>query len=244
MDAATWRTMLERTLDDGRLSRAEAQALGAWLTDAREAATPAGEADARRRLRAEVFRLARERAAQEGAEGLLAWAEAVVARLDAVRAGPAPPPSRSEAWFGPGPDCLRALLATWRGVRGQADVCVFTVTDDRITSAMLEAMRRGVRIRLITDDAKREDLGSDVERLRVAGAQVAVDGGPAHMHHKFAVFDGRLLLNGSFNWTRSASEANAENLVATDEPGLVRAFAGAFERLWRKLGDVGPGDSR
>ena len=60
-------------------------------------------------------------------------------------------------------------------------------------------------------------------------------GNEAHMHHKFAIFDGDLLLNGSFNWTRSASELNEENLIITPDPVLVRAFAGRFEELWGRL---------
>lgn len=47
-------------------------------------------------------------------------------------------------------------------------------------------------------------------------------GPQAHMHHKFAVIDGRLLVNGSFNWTRQAVLYNQENCVVTDNPQLVR----------------------
>lgn len=42
------------------------------------------------------------------------------------------------------------------------------------------------------------------------------------MHHKFAVIDGRLLVNGSFNWTRQAVLYNQENCVVTDNAQLVR----------------------
>ncbi|MCB1610410.1 MAG: hypothetical protein KDI60_01280, partial [Xanthomonadales bacterium] len=56
-----------------------------------------------------------------------------------------------------------------------------------------------------------------------------------HMHHKFALFDGRWLLNGSFNWTRSASRANDENLVVTNDPKQLRLFGAQFEGLWERL---------
>ncbi|MCA9056002.1 MAG: endonuclease, partial [Planctomycetaceae bacterium] len=49
--------------------------------------------------------------------------------------------------------------------RETVDVCVFTITDDRITRAILDAHRRRVRIRILSDDDKSGDLGSDVERL-------------------------------------------------------------------------------
>lgn len=238
MDAATWRTLLERTLEDGRLSRGEAQALAAWLAD--DVPDDAG----RQRLRAEVFRLARVHAERGGAGALLSWAERVSARLDAARPAAAAPHAATQVFFGPGPACLGALQAAWRAVRRTADVCVFTITDDRIREAMEGAVRRGVRVRLVTDDGKQDDLGSDIGHLARSGVEVVVDASSAHMHHKFAVFDGRVLLNGSFNWTRSASEVNAENLVRSEEPALVSAFQTEFDRLWSRLGDVRPGAGR
>lgn len=53
------------------------------------------------------------------------------------------------------------------------------------------------------------------------------------MHHKFAIFDGQCLLNGSFNWTRSTTESNQENLLVTTNPALVEFFRKEFERLRR-----------
>jgi phosphatidylserine/phosphatidylglycerophosphate/cardiolipin synthase-like enzyme len=55
------------------------------------------------------------------------------------------------------------------------------------------------------------------------------------MHHKFAIFDGELLLNGSYNWTRSAAEHNQENFTVTNDPAVVRRFAEAFARMWEHL---------
>ena len=74
-----------------------------------------------------------------------------------------------------------------------------------------------------------------VAQLRAAGVPTMVDRTSAHMHHKFAIFDGQWLLNGSYNWTRSACAHNEENLVATNDPTLVRQFQGAFDQLWVQL---------
>ena len=52
----------------------------------------------------------------------------------------------------------------------------------------------------------------------------------------FALFDGRLLANGSFNWTRSATTNNDENLVVTDDANLVRVFGLQFGKLWQQFG--------
>jgi phosphatidylserine/phosphatidylglycerophosphate/cardiolipin synthase-like enzyme len=53
------------------------------------------------------------------------------------------------------------------------------------------------------------------------------------MHHKFAVFDGKLAATGSYNWTQSAERANYENLIFLDDPAVVSRFATEFQRLWQ-----------
>jgi len=58
-----------------------------------------------------------------------------------------------------------------------------------------------------------------------------------HMHHKFAIVDGRLLINGSFNWTRQAVLYNQENCVVTDNGSLVSSVRflgcpGIVSRVW------------
>ena len=74
---------------------------------------------------------------------------------------------------------------------------------------------------------------SDIDELAAAGIPVAMDRSPAHMHHKFALFDGRILLNGSYNWTRSAAADNEENIVLSSDVSLLAGFSAQFERLWQ-----------
>ena len=90
-------------------------------------------------------------------------------------------------------------------------------------------------MRVVTDNDKAADLGSDVAELAAAGVPVRVDRTPFHMHHKFALFDDARLLAGSYNWTRGAAEQNEESLIDTGDPGLLRAFAGQFAKLWEAL---------
>lgn len=134
--------------------------------------------------------------------------------------------------FSPGEDCLDVIRGEFARARRTVDVCVFTITDDRIRAAMLDARRRGVLIRVISDDDKSMDEGSDIESLRRAGIEVRLDQTDSHMHHKFAVYDGARLLSGSYNWTRSAASYNQENVVVTAERAVVERFRDEFERLW------------
>jgi len=55
------------------------------------------------------------------------------------------------------------------------------------------------------------------------------------MHHKYAVFDEKTTLTGSYNWTRSAAEYNEENIVITADSRITRQFLNEFEKLWKSL---------
>jgi len=184
-----------------------------------------------RYLRNRGFDMVREMVAARPGDtrDALRWLEQVVKTLDAASQAA---PTVSSAWFAPGENCLRNLRARMRVARSTLDVCVFTIADNRLSDEIIAAHQRGVRVRVVSDNDKQHDAGSDIVQLVGAGIEVRLDAGPSHMHHKFALFDGRLLANGSFNWTRSATTHNDENLVVTDDANLVRSFAQQFEVLW------------
>jgi cardiolipin hydrolase len=140
-----------------------------------------------------------------------------------------------EAHFSPGEDCLRAISRRISNAKKSIDLCVFTITDDRLSSLILDAQHRKVRLRIITDNDKAMDEGSDVDRFREVGIEVREDRSPFHMHHKFALFDKSILITGSYNWTRGAARDNQENLIVSSELPLTSAFQNAFDRLWESL---------
>ena len=231
---------LSQSLADRKLSGGERSALADWL--AKNVAT-----DQHRGLaRHTAFEVARRAIADPVAVDVVEWLEDVMKVLAPL----APPvahapgsPGKDEAFFAPGERCLQQIVHRFGQCRRTADVCVFTITDDRISRAILDAHRRGVAVRIVTDNEKQHDAGSDVQKFHEAGIAVKTDDmhGPAdtglngHMHHKFAIFDGTHLLNGSYNWTRGAADLNFENVVDTADAALVAAFAAEFARLWNRF---------
>lgn len=52
------------------------------------------------------------------------------------------------------------------------------------------------------------------------------------MHHKFVIIDDDILITGSANWTMQALFGNAENIIITNHPVLLKRFVEEFEKLW------------
>ena len=226
MDVDALDRILREAVQDFRLDteeKVELRALGQTLDPGRV-----------RFLRNRAFDIVREELLSDPGDAAagLRWLEQVIKTLDAASETA---PVVSSAYFSPGDSCLRRLGDLMRSCRTSLDICVFTIADDRLTDAILACHARGVRVRIVSDNDKQHDSGSDIARLRDHGVSVRLDDTPAHMHHKFALFDGRLLANGSFNWTRSATRDNDENLVVSDDANLVRVFGLQFEKLWRQF---------
>lgn len=218
--------LLRHTLADFRVSRGEKRVLNQVLDEM--------DADQRQLARARrlAFEIARGEIVSPDAAAVLHWLEEILKLLqfDAVENQ-----ITSEAHFSPGNNCGRKIAGLFRTARRHVDVCVFTITDDRIADAILDAHQRGVAIRIISDNDKSTDMGSDIARLSRKGIPVRIDRSEYHMHHKYAIFDQRRLLTGSYNWTRSAARYNEENFIVTDNKNLLRAFSREFQNLWERL---------
>ncbi|XP_064180094.1 mitochondrial cardiolipin hydrolase isoform X1 [Anguilla rostrata] len=123
---------------------------------------------------------------------------------------------------------LRHLLSA----AASLDLCVFAFSSQELGRAVLLLQGRGVAVRVLTDRDYMRITGSQIGALRSAGICVRHEMGAVHMHHKFAVVDGRRLITGSLNWTLTAIQSNKENILVTEEPDLVLPFIGEFQQLW------------
>jgi phosphatidylserine/phosphatidylglycerophosphate/cardiolipin synthase-like enzyme len=63
---------------------------------------------------------------------------------------------------------------------------------------------------------------------------VVIDEQPAIAHSKIFVFDQQSVLTGSFNFTKSAQQRNAENLIIIKgDANLVRAYTENWNIRWK-----------
>jgi phosphatidylserine/phosphatidylglycerophosphate/cardiolipin synthase-like enzyme len=111
------------------------------------------------------------------------------------------------------------------------DMALFELRSPRLAGVLARAKERGVRVRLILD-AEHAKQGLAAGEVRLLGGKNM--GGRGIMHHKFALFDKKQVVTGSFNWTPGAEHANYENALLLDDPNMVGAYSREFETLWRR----------
>jgi phosphatidylserine/phosphatidylglycerophosphate/cardiolipin synthase-like enzyme len=66
------------------------------------------------------------------------------------------------------------------------------------------------------------------------GIPVFIDDKHAIAHNKIMIIDDRVVITGSFNFTKAAENKNAENLLILDDlPDLTRAYQDNFQQHLR-----------
>lgn len=169
------------------------------------------------------------------------WAPGLSSPLRPVTQAAAP-----RVYFTPFEDAGRAVVQEIKKVtqakqqdpagRHTIHAAIYNINDWRITDALIQAHQAGVELRLLIDGRKlRPSATWQTEDDRLLAAGVPLCGvryrGRGAMHMKFALFDGRRLATGSFNWELGSSTENHENMVLTDAPELVAAYARRFVAL-------------
>lgn len=118
-------------------------------------------------------------------------------------------------------------------------VAWFTQLD--LFNAIIGALDRGVNVSLILikDIINCGDYGLDFSLyLQKGGKLCFVNKRNILMHNKFCIFDGSILITGSYNWTYSAENRNAENIIITDEGNVCEDYTKYFTDLWNQLTEV------
>ncbi len=58
------------------------------------------------------------------------------------------------------------------------------------------------------------------------------------MHHKFMIIDGKMVINGSMNFTWYGMHKNHENIMVVKNTQIAQFFCNEFESLWNAGNDL------
>lgn len=184
-------------------------------------------------LKSEIKKLAIEKISGKGNELIIEWmyeANKLLSSQSSQNKKDIP-----RVIFSPGEECREAIISQIRFAKHKIRICVFTISDNKISEEIIQAHHLGKKVQILTDNEKQFDMGSDIEQFRQEGIPVTIDQTKAHMHHKFALIDSDTVITGSYNWTRSAATSNHENILISKEPSIFKAYEKEFESLWKEM---------
>jgi phosphatidylserine/phosphatidylglycerophosphate/cardiolipin synthase-like enzyme len=137
-------------------------------------------------------------------------------------------------FFSPNAGTSARIVQEINQAQNTIDIAIYSFTRDEIADALIAAKNRGVTIRILADSGQANGTGSDIARLEAAGFELkrTNGGGGGILHDKYAIFDGRLLVTGSYNWSTNAEENNDENAVFMRSTSVISAFQTNFNSMW------------
>ena len=183
-------------------------------------------------IRSKIFDIAFEKVNADNNFNIINWLENANKAINSIRKESK---KEKEVFFSPGSACKSAILREIGNSINTLDICVFTISDNDITKKIIDTHKRGVKVRILTDNEKLHDKGSDIEQLSESGLNVKIDNTRHHMHHKFAIIDNKTVLTGSYNWTRSAELYNHENVIVLHDEDTNRQYKNEFNKLWKEM---------
>lgn len=213
-------TQIEKSIVDQYFSRAEKKSLKALLQQ------KSLSEDKLNSLKRSIFSIAQKEAHTQNFKAIIKWLEEINFTIESNNS------DDRNVHFSPGTACRDAIIQQLISANQQISICVFTISDNIIVDQIIKCHRNGLDVKIITDNDKSFDMGSDIMHLEKQGVPVKVDDTRHHMHHKFMVIDQSLVITGSYNWTRSAAEYNHENIVLLQGSKIIKSYNEEFHRLW------------
>jgi phosphatidylserine/phosphatidylglycerophosphate/cardiolipin synthase-like enzyme len=141
-----------------------------------------------------------------------------------------------QAKFSPWDDVEGQVIGLLGAARREVLVQAYSLTSRGIAAALIAAHRRGVVVRLLADrDQTVSGESTRIPEIAAAGVEVRIETRYAAAHNKVMVIDGEspdsVVLTGSYNWTWSAQNRNAENLlIIRHNKSMTRAYAANWGR--------------
>ncbi len=111
---------------------------------------------------------------------------------------------------------------------------VFSFTLDDIGQAMIDKARMKVDVKGVFERRGANSKYSEYPRLLEAGLDVRLDANKYICHHKVIIIDDNIVLTGSFNFSKNATEKNDENLLVINNRRIAKKYLEEFERLFEK----------
>ena len=106
----------------------------------------------------------------------------------------------------------RMLVVKINDAKYRIDAALHELDSDRIANALINAKKRGVQVRLITETDYEDEIS--ISAVRQGGIPIKTDEGRGGlMHNKFLVFDQRAVWTGSFNTTTNDATKNNNNAI-------------------------------
>lgn len=143
-------------------------------------------------------------------------------------------PEYLKVCFTPNQSCLPSILKSIDGAKSNILLLGYSFTSQPIANALISAKKRGIKVRIVLDHSQLFQKASkeSINTMIKEQIEVRFDHSVKIAHNKVLIIDGVQTITGSYNWSNSADNKNAENLVFIGSKSVSRQYTDYFESRW------------
>jgi phosphatidylserine/phosphatidylglycerophosphate/cardiolipin synthase-like enzyme len=140
------------------------------------------------------------------------------------------------AFFSPKGGIEQQILTSIGAAVKTIEMATYAFTNKNIEKALLEAVKRGVKVALVMDRSETKGPQASIhDELEKAGTAIRLISPPGGiMHDKFIVVDGKNLEWGSYNYTGRAENSNYENATFLPDNDLADKYHSDFVSIYNQ----------
>lgn len=135
-------------------------------------------------------------------------------------------------------NAVNALIDEIRNAKSEVKIAIYSFTNREIAKAIRDSAKRGVKFKIVFDYKQNNDNRSQIGYLaKLKNIYVCTMQGKNNgkysgiMHNKLAVIDGKTIIFGSANWSKSAFEVNYEVMIISQKKDFITKSNNYLNRL-------------
>jgi phosphatidylserine/phosphatidylglycerophosphate/cardiolipin synthase-like enzyme len=146
--------------------------------------------------------------------------------------------TRVDTYFSPDDHVLNALYTLLSRSEESIYFLAFSFTSNELGAIVREKAEAGLDIKGVMDEEQvASNTGTEYDPFRQAGLDVRIDGIDGQMHHKLFIVDEKIVVLGSYNFSRSAEERNDENIIIIYNEKVAEFLLQEFQRVYAHAHD-------
>ncbi len=134
-----------------------------------------------------------------------------------------------ESCFTPSQACLPKIIHAIDQAQHSIYMQAYSFTLPQISSALKRAKLRGVTVTVIVDKSQLKAPKSQLTTLKNVNIPTFIDHKPAIAHNKIIIIDEKLVITGSYNFSYSAENRNAENVLFISHQATAKSYVQNFK---------------
>ncbi|MGH9196744.1 MAG: phospholipase D-like domain-containing protein, partial [Acidimicrobiia bacterium] len=143
-------------------------------------------------------------------------------------------------------DFMLRTVAHLNAETQRIDVVMYRITSQHFADATIEAVGRGVPVRLLHEPNEYRNRNRpwdswNIDRMYMAGVEIKMRRHEGLNHEKLVTLVGQeMSIFGSSNWTGPSSNYQAEHNYFTTKPWMFNWFVNHFDRKWSSASEYEP----